>query len=71
MLICDYCRCGMDKNNKREIKITISEDNPWHNIDKKNFEVCPECAHRITKILTIGFVTYHNLLKEGYSLDEM
>ena len=71
MLICDFCRGKLDKSNRRTVKIAVPPDNHWQADIEREFEVCPECADRLTKILTIGFYTYTNLFEEGYSLDEM
>lgn len=66
MLVCDNCRCAMDKYRRREVKITIPSDNPWQGDSEKVFEICPDCADRLVQMLTLGECTYDNMRKEGY-----
>jgi hypothetical protein len=61
----------MNKYNRSTVKIAVPPDNHWQGDIENEFEVCPECADKLTKMLTLGFYTYTDLLEEGYNPDEM
>lgn len=43
MLVCDYCKHKMTKDNIRKIKIQVY-CRPWEDDIEREFEICPKCA---------------------------
>lgn len=50
MLVCDYCKHKMTRDNIRTIKIQVY-CRPWEDDIEREFEICPQCASKLIKKL--------------------
>ena len=46
MLVCDYCKHKITRDNVRKIKIQVL-CKPWEEYIEREFEICPRCASKL------------------------
>ena len=46
MLVCDYCKHKISRDEVRKIKIEVC-CKPWEDEVNREFEICPQCASKL------------------------